>query len=410
MKRTFSALLILVVASSADAKEPAKQYEFKDLVVSAATADEAKRDQVSVEKAVDYLEKGTLAWSKSKKCVSCHTNGSYMLIRPELTKRLGKPSAAMRQFFVEEVDRLTKVDKKRLLTSTFPTRVAYVAAGLASWDRHVSKSLSADTEKAIALMLSIQSEDGAWGNLDCWPPLESSRYHGATVAAMGMAMAPGWLQQKATEAQKKKFASLKSYLRTTAPANDYQRLLLLWTSNHVPDLLTSDEREELVAMVLKHQLPDGGWSLRTFSTPEKWGGGNRAKKLRGRTRFCQTAQRRPPNRPGLDRTARCRFGCQSSPAAARGRLVAEEPTGQRTLVDPLAEHRSLPLYYLLGHHLSASSPGKTWQIAKMTAGTRGGRQTGIAIDATRYRMALSLLGALPQEAILLIHNHRSQIR
>ena len=35
-----------------------------------------------------------LAWNGSRKCVTCHTNGTYMVIRPALSARVGAPNAA----------------------------------------------------------------------------------------------------------------------------------------------------------------------------------------------------------------------------------------------------------------------------------------------------------------------------
>jgi len=51
------------------------QCEKGDIKIPAAKADEAKLENVSVAKAVSYLEQGSLAWSAQRKCVSCHTNG-----------------------------------------------------------------------------------------------------------------------------------------------------------------------------------------------------------------------------------------------------------------------------------------------------------------------------------------------
>ena len=42
-------------------------------------------------------------------------------------------------------------------------------------------------------------------------------------------------------------------------------------------------------MLRKHQQADGGWSLRKFSEPEKWGAGNRATKLRNEADFATPA-------------------------------------------------------------------------------------------------------------------------
>ena len=38
-------------------------------------------------------------------------------------------------------------------------------------------------------------------------------------------------------------------------------------------------------MIWRHQRADGGWSIRTFASPEAWGGGNRAAKLRDEPEF-----------------------------------------------------------------------------------------------------------------------------
>ena len=59
---------------------PADQYRHGDIVIPAATADEPVRMELSLPQAADYLEKGALAWTKSRKCVSCHTNGVYQKI------------------------------------------------------------------------------------------------------------------------------------------------------------------------------------------------------------------------------------------------------------------------------------------------------------------------------------------
>ena len=40
-----------------------------------------------------------------------------------------------------------------------------------------------------------------------------------------------------------------------------------------------------MAMVCRHQRPDGGRSMRTFAAPEQWGKGNRAEKLRSEPEF-----------------------------------------------------------------------------------------------------------------------------
>ena len=262
------------------AAEPNPQYELGSIKVSAATSDEAKVEQVSLSLALDYLEHGTQVWNGQRKCVTCHTNGIYMTIRPALTEKLGKPTESVRQFFVDTLKQLEGMEADTLKQSTRPAQVIYIAAGLAEWDKHVTKQLSPETERALALMFSIQKENGTWGTLDCWPPYESDAFHEATVAAMAVAAAPDWLKNLKNESIGAKVELLKKYLRTETPPHDYGRLLLLWASARMPDLLNASQRTELIEIVWKHQREDGGWSIRTFAVPEAWGKGNRAGRLK----------------------------------------------------------------------------------------------------------------------------------
>src|SRR5579872_6722130 len=80
-------LACLIPAAAFAADIP--QYSFEKIHVPKAYADEPKREQFSLAEAAHYLDQGAKAWIGAKKCVSCHTTGTYMLIRPGLSKRLG---------------------------------------------------------------------------------------------------------------------------------------------------------------------------------------------------------------------------------------------------------------------------------------------------------------------------------
>lgn len=275
----FSALLFASQTTGIFAAEADPQYELGDVKVVAATAEEAKRDTVSLPLALDYLEKGNHVWSGQRKCVSCHTNGTYMTVRPALTAQLGKPTEDAHKFFVSSLARFEAAPIEELKKSTLPAQVIYTAAGLAEWDKYVTQKLSPETDRALSLMLAIQLETGTWGTLDCWPPYESDAYHEATVALTAVATAPGWMEGLKDEKLKTAVAKLKSYLQTEKPPHDYSRILLLRTATRVPGLITPEQQTQLVEMVSKHQREDGGWSIRTFAAPEAWGSGNRAKRL-----------------------------------------------------------------------------------------------------------------------------------
>jgi squalene-hopene/tetraprenyl-beta-curcumene cyclase len=261
------------------------QYSHDEISIAPAHADEPLLPAFSVAKAEQYLRDGARAWKGSKDCVSCHTTGLYLQVRPELTPLLGPPMAEMREFFLTELAHLKSLPRDTQLSRTHPAQFIYVAAGLAEWDSHVNRSLSAATRDAIRAMLALQLTNGSWGSLECWPPYESDAFHLANTAAMTLATAPGWLKSADATEHATRIAQLRTYLQNTPPPHDYGRVLLLWTATRWSGLLTAPQRDAIREMILKHQQADGGWSLRSFATPEQWGNGNRAAKLRAEPEF-----------------------------------------------------------------------------------------------------------------------------
>ena len=260
------------------------QYEVDDITVPAASADEPIRD-FSVDQATKHLDEGATAWSRQRKCITCHTNGPYLFIRPRLTRSLGLPSDGVRQFFLDELAKLEATDHKRLRSGTRPAQVIYAAAGLAEWDAHVFHQGSAETDAALKLMFDLQDENGAWTSLDCWPPFESNAYQEATMAAMAVGAFPQWLPSIQDSGLLDRVERLRTYLRDTEPPHEYAKVLKLWASRRFDGIVGADEARAIVSLISQKQLPDGGWSLRTFAAPEQWGRGNRAEKLRAETDF-----------------------------------------------------------------------------------------------------------------------------
>jgi squalene-hopene/tetraprenyl-beta-curcumene cyclase len=233
------------------------------------------------------MEWGAAAWTAEGKCVACHTNGSYMVVRPMLTAQFGPPQSEMRDFFVSELKAGLAVDPAKRQTDVEPTQLVYIAAGLAIWDANVLHKLSPETAQALDLMFQLQRSTGDWpiGD-DNNPPLESNTYQLATVAARAIGNAPGWLAQQRGKPIAARINKLKTFLRAERhPQGDYDLTDLLWASAELPGLLTAQRQQQLVAMVFQHQQPDGGWSIRTFATPEQWGKGNRAVKLHAEPDF-----------------------------------------------------------------------------------------------------------------------------
>jgi squalene-hopene/tetraprenyl-beta-curcumene cyclase len=233
------------------------------------------------------MEQGAAAWTEDWKCVACHTNGSYMVVRPLLTGALGQPSRKMRDYFVGTLNEELAADPADQRPEHDSTQAVYVAAGLAIWDAHVTLRLSSETVEALAMMFKLQRGEGDWTiSDDNNPPLESNRYQLATVAARAIGNAPGWLAQQRGTPTQAKIDLLEDYLRQEHKLQgDYDRVDLLWASMELPGLLDDARQQKLVQMIFAHQRADGGWSIRTFATPEEWAKGNRAAKLHAEPEF-----------------------------------------------------------------------------------------------------------------------------
>lgn len=262
------------------------QYHFKD-VTYARPAPLEPKIPFAPRLAVDYMEQAAMAWTGERQCVACHTNGTYMVVRPLMETELGAPQQAMRDFWLAELKIALAADPAKRKGDFDGTEAVYLAAGLAIWDAHVLHHLSPETAQALQLMFEFQRPTGDWFiEDDNNPPFESSPYQVATVAARAVANAPGWLEQRRGTPIAAHIELLKRYLRAPGKMQgDYDRTDLLWAASEYPGLLDKHRERELVNMILAHQQFDGGWSMRTFAKPEQWGKGNRAEKLRSELEF-----------------------------------------------------------------------------------------------------------------------------
>lgn len=271
-----------LIAEGAGALE--HQYEFGPIRIPGAQAAEPIRHEFSVGLASRYIEDGAVAWTRGRKCVTCHTNGTYLALRPSLSGSLGKPNQEVRDLFIKLLrGGIRQLGESRGLGDS---HLIYIARGLAEWDAHVSGQLSADTSLALKQLFERQLPTGEWKPiLESWPPLESSAFQEATVAAMAVGVAPGWLSGLTDQKLKAGVVRLKDYFRTVEPPHDYGRVVLLWASARLAGLLDEGEKQATVEMIRRKQRADGGWSIRTFARPEQWGDGSRAQKLRSEDEF-----------------------------------------------------------------------------------------------------------------------------
>ncbi len=204
--------------------------------------------------AADYLDsrqKEWFSWSRAQTpggpCVSCHTGVTYLMVRPELRRKLGESQPT-----VYETGLL-----KTLHTAGFAG--GFTKEPLASDANGVQTIHAAlftgDFDSLWAAQIKEGKDKGAWKwfhlDLNPWEMPEST-YYGATLAAL------------AAKGQRDRYpeqiAMLKGYL-TREYSNQplHNRLLLLraWPEI-VPD------KKSLLAEVWKLQQPDGGWTMESL--------------------------------------------------------------------------------------------------------------------------------------------------
>lgn len=284
MKNRRRHLVLLLLMLPFFSQGAAPQYRHRGQSIPAATPDEPVRSEFSAPLLKQHVDQAADLWAKQKQCISCHTHGIYLYVRPQLMREWGKPADDVRKFLIEQAtERVAEGDVDEVSARA---QLAYMSRGLAAWDAALGKSTSPDTDKALRFLLNeMQAEDGSIEARYRFPPINSDTWHATTMAALAIGAAPGWYQSLADAKTKSAVARLLGYLRTTTPKHDHERLLLLWASTVWPELLSREQATEIKNRIWQLQRPDGGWSVRTFAEPEKLGNVAKGRALRAEPGF-----------------------------------------------------------------------------------------------------------------------------
>ena len=209
----------------------------------------------SPQKAADYLDAIAVAWTRERKCGTCHTNYAYMMGRPALGRENRAIAGEIRAFFA---------DKVAQRSSNPPLPHALILAGVLSInDAETTRHLDPITRQALDRMWELQGPDGAWEYPTSFysPPLGDS-YYGAAFAALAVGIAPdGYADTPAARAGMEK---LRHYLTSHRAPSLHHQSILLWASTKTPGLLTAEQQAATICELLQHQRADGGWSLRSL--------------------------------------------------------------------------------------------------------------------------------------------------
>ena len=220
-------------------------------------------------------------------CVSCHTALPYALARPSLRLALGETGPT-----VPEVELLEDVTKRVVLWNEVDPYYPDQTVGLpkTSESRGTESILNAlilasrdvreghltsETRQAFENLWKLQFTRGeragawAWLYFDLAPwESDGAAYFGAALAAVAVGIAPDGY---ATSSEiQDRVALLRAYLQQDSEDRPpLDRVMLLWASTELSDLLTRDQQQSIIGDVMHLQNSDGGWSLTSLGRWER---------------------------------------------------------------------------------------------------------------------------------------------
>lgn len=212
-------------------------------------------------------------------CVSCHTAAPYALGRQALRSALQESGPSdVEHKLVDNVAKRVRLwnetepffnDEKQGAHKTAESRgteSVLNALILASYNPRNS-ALSADARLAFDNMWALQLKTGdnagafTWLNFHNEPwEAEDSQYYGGALAAIAVGLTPKDYQ--AVPEVQVNVKLLREYLqRGYAAQSPILRVMVLWASSKLPDLLTKDQQKSAIDAAFTAQKEDGGWSM-----------------------------------------------------------------------------------------------------------------------------------------------------
>ena len=221
--------------------------------------DEPLRMDYSLQAADVYLADAAQSWTNKYQCISCHTNGLYLMAGA--MEPAGKPWDETRAFALDYLDAYINEIKTPNGQYGAVEGIVATACFLALGDSIRYGTLSPETMLAMDYAISLQDEAGNWPRwLACnWPPYESDTHFGVTLMAIVIGRAPN--EYRAKPHVKLAFARLQSWLTQHPPETMHQKAMMLWAEAENGTELDPAIRSTWVSELMSLQQEDGGWSM-----------------------------------------------------------------------------------------------------------------------------------------------------
>jgi squalene-hopene/tetraprenyl-beta-curcumene cyclase len=228
--------------------------------------------------AADYLDSRQKEWfdwpaataNNGTACISCHTNLSYLVVRPALRRALGEgqPTTYETRFLETMRARAEKSTGAEMYPkSKAPSHAAGAESIFTALILAMQDPDGAATQKAFDRLWSMQIRDGkakgSWDffetDLDPWETNGASPYFGAALAAFAAGAMPA--DYRAKSEIREHIADLTGYLQREGSSQSlHNRIFALWASTALPDAMPHSARKALIDELWSKQEPDGGWS------------------------------------------------------------------------------------------------------------------------------------------------------
>jgi squalene-hopene/tetraprenyl-beta-curcumene cyclase len=163
-------------------------------------------------------------------------------------------------------------EKKKELNKGTAGYIVPIVSALAVNDGMNGASLDPHVRQLLDFLWQVQDQSDGGFHIPAYdflvPFLERDQRYVTYLAVLAVGFAPGryYDQPSAREG----FKRLQNFVRSNPPKNLHEQAVLLWAASRTPGMLTSAEKKQYAQDLLKHQNPDGGWTLGAMGAMGQW--------------------------------------------------------------------------------------------------------------------------------------------